>query len=272
MRELPILGAALKLPHIERHIDWLRELPRDVEIQDFTRPGALDEDWEGHVAEIKKQLDGHEGRLGIHGPFFDFNVAACDPLIKQIVNKRLNQGLDVCAALGANQMVIHSPFSIWDHDNYLNYDNFRSSKLEAIHSNLKSIVDRAEDMGCTIVIENGEDQDPQYRLDIVEHMESPALALSIDTGHAHYMHRAHSAPPVDYFMKSANQHLKHMHIQDVDGYADRHWNPGEGSILWEPVFQTLAKLESKPRLILEIMDRGNFRKGADYLVELGVAR
>lgn len=272
MGELPVLGAAMRLQHLELHGDWLRELPRDLELQDFVTPGLLDEDWSDLAAQIKAKLDGFAGRLGIHGPFFDLGLDAYDPLIRQVVQKRLQQGLDACEAIGATSMVVHSPFSIWDHDNICNYDGMWDAKFETIRANLKDVLARAEAMGCTLVLENIQDLDPRYRLDLVEYLNSPAIALSVDTGHAHYMHRALNAPPVDYFIKSAGNKLEHVHLQDVDGYADRHWNPGEGDIPWQPVFDALSKLESKPRLILEIMDEATLRNGADYLVQLGVAR
>ena len=47
----------------------------------------------------------------------------------------------------------------------------------------------------------------------------------------------------------------HIHLQDADGYADRHWSLGEGTLPWRSVFAALAKLESNPRLIIEIRDK-----------------
>lgn len=272
MSDLPVLGAAMRVKHLAQHREWLLELPRDLELQDFCNSTVLDDSCDELFAEAKKRLDGHEGRVGIHGPYWNMDPAAVDPLFQQVVRKRLDQGLDACAKLGGDHMVIHSPYTIWDHNNLDNYEGGRQMKLDMIHANLKDAVAKAEDMGCAMVLENIEDLDPTSRLDIVKSFNSEALAVSIDTGHAHYMHVSHGAPPVDSFIKSAGHALEHLHIQDVDGYADRHWNPGEGAIAWEPVFEALGKLESNPRLIIEVMDETKLRKGADYLVALGVAR
>jgi len=51
---------------------------------------------------------------------------------------------------------------------------------------------------------------------------------------------------------AASGFLGHVHLQDVDGYADRHWHPGDGRIAWRPVFEALAVLEESPRLMLEV--------------------
>jgi hypothetical protein len=41
-----------------------------------------------------------------------------DPEIMPIVTNRYLTGLKAAIALGASQMVVHSPFSIWDDKNY----------------------------------------------------------------------------------------------------------------------------------------------------------
>ena len=43
-----------------------------------------------------------------------------------------------------------------------------------------------------------------------------------------------------------------MHLQDCDGYADRHWLPGEGSITWPAVMDALKASASTPHLIVEV--------------------
>lgn len=83
-----------------------------------------------------------------------------------------------------------------------------------------------------------------------------------------------NAPPLDYFIKAAGDDLKHMHIQDADGHADRHWRPGKGSINWVAVFEALRDTGANPRLIVELdtPNRHEVRRGADWLIEQGLAR
>ncbi|MCX7328327.1 MAG: TIM barrel protein, partial [Hyphomicrobiales bacterium] len=66
--------------------------------------------------------------------------------------------------------------------------------------------------------------------------------------------------------------LHHVHLQDSDGHADRHWNPGEGDIQWHAVFRALGRLSSDPRLILEVRDKATVRAGAEHLIGLGLAQ
>jgi sugar phosphate isomerase/epimerase len=62
-----------------------------------------------------------------------------------------------------------------------------------------------------------------------------------------------------------------VHLQDADGYADRHWLPGEGTIRWASVFSALAKLEEMPRLMIEVKDIPGLQRGAEWLSAQGLA-
>ncbi len=126
-------------------------------------------------------------------------------------------------------------------------------------------------MGVTLVIENIEDKDPHSRVDLARSFNSEAVRVSIDTGHANYAHGSTGGPPVDYYVHAAGDMLHHVHLQDTDGHADRHWNPGEGLIRWTEVFRALGRITSKPRLILEVRDNRTIRAGADHLIGLGLA-
>ena len=96
----PVIGAALTIDTLARLRPWILELQRDVEAQDFFWPQALDGDWRGLADRYAALLDGHRGRLGVHGPFWSFSIAAMDPEIVRVARRRLGQGLDICAALG----------------------------------------------------------------------------------------------------------------------------------------------------------------------------
>jgi sugar phosphate isomerase/epimerase len=270
--DLPLLGAALNRRTLPLHREWLLDSQRDLEIQDFIDAAILDGDWEGVVSEIKLLLDGYDGRLGIHGPFWGFRISTEDPLVRAVVQKRFLQGLAVCETLGATQMVIHSPYTTWDYNNLDAFPGAQATMIARVQECLAPVVKRAEDIGCELVIENIEDKDPLARVRLAESFQSPAVKVSIDTGHAHYAHVSTGAPPVDVYVHAAGAQLNHVHLQDMDGYADRHWHPGEGSVNWPALFRALARLTHRPRLILEVKDQPNLAKGAAHLVGLGLAR
>jgi sugar phosphate isomerase/epimerase len=267
----PVVGAALVIGELERLHNWVMERDRDLELQEFGYAQVLNADWQPLVDRYKHLLSGHQGRVGIHGPFWGFDIAPHDPEIREIVRKRLMQGLDACEALGATHMVVHSPFTTWDHNNLDGMPGEREALFRRCHKVMDAVVKRAEDIGCEIVIENIEDIDPKARIALAQSFNSNNLRISVDTGHAHYAHHSTGAPPVDYFIIAAGRQLAHVHLQDADGHADRHWAPGEGTILWRSVFDAVARHCDNPRLILELNDKGKLVQAQRYLEELGVA-
>ena len=269
--DLPFVGAAMNVADLDHYRDWLLAGQRDLELQDFCDPAAFD-DLDGLVAHARSRLDGYTGRLGIHGAFYDLPLAARDPEIGKVVQHRLAQDLDAAEALGATHIVIHSPFSTWDHNNLPAYPDGEQHVFERCNANMAAAVKRAESAGICFVIENIEDKDPAARVRLAKAFNSPAVKVSIDTGHAHYAHGSTGAPPVDYYVRAAGTELMHIHLQDADGHADRHWPPGKGTVNWHAVFAALKATGATPRLILELADVSRIMEGADWLVAEGLVR
>ena len=76
---------------------------------------------------------------------------------------------------------------------------------------------------------------------------------------------------VRHFIRDAGLLLDHVHLQDVDGHADRHSPPGEGEIEWPAVFRAIADSGSSPHLVLELRDKAKMTEGFAYLESLGLA-
>lgn len=265
------IGAALPAMRLARYKDWLLDGHRDLEIQDFTVPEILDGDWPGVARFITETLDGYEGRLGLHGPFEGFTIASRDPLIREVVAKRMDQALDAAAAIGATQMVIHSPFTTWEHFNHGSKPAAREALIDRAMQTLGPAVKRAEDQGVTFVLENIEDVDPAVRVDLAARFDSEAVKVSLDTGHALFAYGSTGGPPVDYFVRAAGDRLEHVHLQDADGHADRHWAIGQGIIKWEAVLRAIAEEAPSARMILELNDYSGIPASWEYLKATGLA-
>lgn len=249
---LPVIGAAVPLREMDALRPWLFEADRPIEIQDFVGPDVIAGDVSALVADWKKALDGHKGPRGIHGPFFGLDLSNPDEDIRAVIQKRLISGVDIAARLGADVMVVHSPFNFWHTLNYMNYRYLREALMDACAACMMPVLARAADEGVTVVLENIDDTAPADRRDLVQRLDHPRFRLSIDTGHADLAHSNYGAPPVVDFLAHAGDLLAHVHLQDVDGHADRHWHPGDGRIAWRPVMTHLAAMAAPARLILEV--------------------
>ena len=274
MTNLPIIGAAMSLEMLPQHRDWLIQEQRDLELQDAIPPKTLDGDWRSVARQIRAQLDGYTGRLGMHGPFIDLKIQTQDPKIRAVVQERVKQGLDFAAEVGATHMVLHSPF-LYFGSPFLPHSpgHGRAEQIEQVHKTIGPLISQAEAINCTIVIETIFDLNPAPLLALVQSFETDHVRLSIDTGHAYITHVQRGGPPPDLWAREAGPLLAHVHLQDTDGQLDRHWVPGEGNINWFAFFQALGDIESQhPRLILELADRTAFQRAAGWLESQGLAR
>ncbi|WP_300587508.1 sugar phosphate isomerase/epimerase family protein [Marivita sp.] len=264
------IGACLKASEIADHRAWLFDAARDIEIQDFMSFAALSTEFEDRISAVKSALAGHTGRIGIHGPFEGLDIDNKDAEMQPLITARLLKALEAADRIGARQMVLHSPYTLWFQNNVFSWKGYAETKLERIHDTLSPVVKAAEDAGQTLVIENIQDVRPETRRAMVDSFNSNAIALSIDTGHAQLARRMSGAPPVEDFVRDAGGQLAHVHLQDVDGHADRHWAPGEGEIEWTAVFRALGECQSAPHLVLELRDKADIPKGYRTLSDLGL--
>ena len=193
-----------------------------------------------------------------------------DPEVRPVITAHYIKALEVAKRVGARRMVLHSPFNRWYAWNRLNKPNYWETKLALIHDVMMPVVKAAEVAAITLAIENILDVDPASRPAMVDSFDTDANALSIDTGHAHLARRISAAPPVDYFVRDTGDQLRHMHLQDLDGHADRHWAPGEGEIHWREVFCALSECTSDPHLVLKLRRTSDIPQGFSYLKSLGL--
>ena len=269
---LPRLGAALTLERFRPLRDWICDSARPLEIQDFVGPEVIAGDCADRIAAWQQALAGHQGLRGIHGPFFGLDISAPDREIRAVVQRRLIRGIEIAEALGATHMVVHSPFTFWHVLNYVNYPHLRGAIFEAAADCLAPVLARAAEAGCTVMLENIDDTAPGDRTELVATIDHPNLMVSLDTGHAELAHGRYGAPPVVDFIAASAGRLGHVHLQDADGYADRHWHPGEGRIPWGPVFHALAICAPDARLIMEVNARHDrLPDTAARLAALGLA-
>lgn len=266
------IGACLAPHEIEDHRNWLFDSDRDIELQGFSLHKDLTTEFEDRISSARKALAGFQGRLGIHGPYEGLDMDNKDCEVRPVVTARYLKALQAAERVGARQMVLHSPFNRWYAWNRLNKPNYWESKLDRIHDVMMPVVEAAENIGIILVIENILDVDPASRRAMVDSFDSDAIALSIDTGHAHLARRMSNAPPVDYFVRDAGDQLQHVHLQDLDGHADRHWAPGEGEIHWSEVFRALSECQSEPHLVLELRRKPEIPAGFAYLQGLGLVK
>ncbi len=264
----PVVGAAMRLHELPTYIDWILEEQRDLEMPDAADIPVLDGDWKKTCAEISSLLDGYTGRFGLHGPAHDLNIAAWDPRMMELTRDRMKRGLEMAAELKATHMVVHSPMMFLGNPQKPDYVE------QCIELSLKTmgpIVEIAADIGCMLVIENTFDRSAHYLTQLVRAFESPYVRQSLDCGHAQVNWHL-GGPPPDAYIYEADELLAHIHLQDTDAYSDRHWAIGDGLISWFSIFDAIQQVRIQPRLILELRNREDIYRSAQWLNDHGLAR
>lgn len=243
-------GLALCLDDLRLHRRWLLDGARDIEMQDLTRPEVLSGDWLAVAAQVRDLLAGHDGHLGVHGPFWNLSVAARDPAARALTQDRLLLGLDFAELIGGTHLVVHSPFDFFGHPLALSGEPL-DAELERAHETLGPVVQRAEDQGVTVMIENIYDLNPAPLLALAQSFQSEHVALSLDTGHAHLMTARGGLPP-QAWIEQLGVWLGHVHLNDNDVTRDQHLAPGRGTVHWAGVQRALAESAATPRLLVEV--------------------
>jgi sugar phosphate isomerase/epimerase len=271
---LPLIGAALRVNELPQFIDWLAADHRDLEIQDPCYPGFFDTDWQKDAARCHALLEssGYKGRYGIHAVFSGVDLSTWDERIRAAIIERLRESLQFGAEIGATHAVIHSPF-LWFGSPLVAFssEGMRGAYNAFAHMVLEPLLPIAEQMGLAFVIETIADGNSNALVELVRSFDSPHVRLSIDTGHVTIMERIGGAP-ADQWVMDAGDLLGHVHLQDNDGHADRHWAIGEGRINWYAFFKALRQTNVNPRLILELNDVDDIMPSMRWLVEHGLAR
>lgn len=249
---LPLVGVQLKLKDLPSYCEWLIESQRDLEIQDPSYGWVLDSDWRPQVRQARDLLDGYTGQLGVHGPWYGLPLLCPDTRVQELVVTRLKQALDFAVAIGATQMVLHSPFEFYGSPMVAHTPAYRLlDEIKLVHEMLADFLPLAQQANCALVLEVSYDTNTAPLLALARSFDSNDVQIGLDTGHAFVMQRI-GGPPPDQWVRDAGPLLAHVHLQDTDGFLDRHWPPGRGNINWYALCEALQSLSHRPRLLLEV--------------------
>ncbi len=163
---------------------------------------------------------------------------------KTLADKRLC--LRLAKALGVQVMVYH----VATYDANVYRDGLPEKLLAEESAVLADLAAEAHEMGLRIAIENGNTVGiMRYLVALVERVDSPALGICVDTGHA----ALGDLGPGRAIRMAANK-LFTLHLQDNWGDVDHHLPPGCGRIDWCDVAAALAEVRYSGVLMAELTD------------------
>jgi len=168
----------------------------------------------------------------VHAPFGpELNITAPDPLLRRQAMEAHRTVLRGAAALGAQLVVVHP-------GRELRGQQPVAEVADLCAEQLRQLAALAAELDLTLAVEN---MLPAHALAdfevlraVVDWLDSPRVGLCLDTGHAQL------TGGVDHAIEAFAGRLNHVHLQDNDGQADRHWLPSLGQIPWDGFAAHLA--------------------------------
>ena len=256
------LGRKIRL---EAGIEWAaKNGVRFVDVQLDTAENALPTFDAKRCAAVRKLLDKHHVRLGLHTNSA-VNVAEYSPHVSDAVTEYLKRYLDLFPKLGASWMVVHAGY---------HFTKDKALRMKAGRERLARVVAHAEKKKALVLLENlnkePEDAEVHYLAHTVEEwqyywdIKSPAFMLSFTANHAHLVPEG-----IEGFVQALDfRRVGEVRLADCyrNGH-EVHLSPGAGNVDFGQMFKIIEGKGYKGHYTNAFGSLGDMLAGRDVLVE-----
>ena len=194
-------------------VDVIRKNQLNIEINHTCISEELNpENREKLLASIRRDIEetGTE-RVIVHGPFTEIIPAAIDGRARDFAKKRLEEAWEVCRAIGAEGMVVHTGWIP-----FMYFKEWQAEKGAAFWQEFMQ--DKPQDF--RIFVENVLDDEPYMLANMMKQITDPRIGLCLDVGHA--LAAGHNAIPMEEWIRVLGPYLMHFHIHNNHGDRDAH--------------------------------------------------
>jgi sugar phosphate isomerase/epimerase len=240
-------------------VNIANELNCGIEISRFGKLSEVDENFEKNKIEYREILKDFENNVTLHGFFSNLNVAAKDPLIKNVSIKRYNQTLELASFFDVQKVVLHTCLN-----NLLKQKSYQEMFFLTNIEFFKEYVKNYEDLGIILTMENVHESNPDYIRNLIGAVNSPNFKATIDIGHCNL----HSQNSVSDWIKEYGIMLSHMHFHNNFKDEDSHSSLLKGSLDIKEILKTLKKMELYPTITFEIFDYDDLKESVKYFDDL----
>jgi len=230
---------------IKDTVDLANELGANLEICKFADSKILDGNLEAEVKECLEALEGFNGKLSLHGTFFDLNPISKDSRVADITTYRYNQSLNIAKTLNAKTVVFHTGYN-GQVKSKIYHDLFVENQILFWTDFIK----RFEDAGITAVLENTYENSTEVITSAINHVNSKHLKACIDTGHVNI----NSSLSVSDWIDALGENLHHMHLHNNFGDFDDHNSLLAGTLDFKKILSHLKASKLSPNLVIEVFN------------------
>ena len=254
MTDRVLLGASRRTFY--ECLEVARENELGLELQAFAYPDAFDGDWRELIDEYRVALDDLPGELAMHGPFIDMAAGSPDLLVRNAVQQRIEQSLEIGAMLSVRTIVYHANFIAT-----IRNDHYRTDWTIRQVDFWGPLAERAQSLGLTLALENMWEFDPYIIQEVLRQVNSPSLMTCLDVGHASLF----SSIDLDTWLDVMAPYLVHTHLNNNLGEIDEHRAFDDGVIDYNEVLPKLRAMPLHPAFSLEIERVDDIRRSLPYL-------
>lgn len=225
--------------HLARHLDYLVANRLNPEI--FFSADALD-DVIPEKMQAEADLLAESGlQCTIHTPFMDLNPGSVVRQIREVTRQTFNDVLDAAEIFKPQVMVFHPGYDRW------RYGEKKEEWLRHSIDTFQMVLERAEQIGCTVAVENIFEEEPSTLLALLEALDSPRVRHCFDVGHWNLF----KTVGMEEWFAALGPYVAEAHIHDNHGQRDDHAPLGEGNIDFPLFFRLMAQYAPQAALTIE---------------------
>ena len=251
------ISSTVSYHDFQEAVNIASELSCGIEISRFGKLGEIDENYEKNKIEYRRILDDFEGEVTLHGFFSNLNIAAKDPLIKEVSIKRYNQTLELASVFDVKKVVLHTCLN-----NLLKQRSYHEMFFLSNIEFFKEYIKNYENLGIIVGLENVHEANPDYIRNLIGAVNSPNFKTTLDIGHCNL----HSNITPSDWIKEYGIMLTHMHFHNNFKDEDSHSSLLKGSVDIKEILKTLKKMQLFPTITFEIFDYEELVESIEYLI------
>ena len=168
--------------------------------------------------------------------------------VAQVHAKQIEEAIETCHQLGIRKITVHPPM--------LTRETRRSEGrmvLREFEEAANMFVSTARDLGCTVLIENLDEE--AFTMNDFDELfnEVPGMGFTLDIGHANIGKLENSSFE---YLRRFRDRLGHVHLSDnLGGYGDLHLPLGAGIIDFARILREIRDLGYDETITLEIFSQ-----------------
>lgn len=193
----------------------------------------------------------------MHAPYADLNPGSPERLVREATLRRFHQVMDVAEVIGPRVIVLHPGFDRW------RFGESRELWLNHSVNTWREVLKRAEEIGCTLAIENVFEDEPSNLKALFEAVDSPLLRHCFDVGHWNLFVKM----SMEEWFAEVGQWIAEAHIHDNSGKKDDHNAIGDGNIDFDIFFRLMAQYAPDAAWTLEAHSRETLEKALTKIKE-----